>query len=144
MNRQESHNVEYKRAWHDEYLRWVCGFANAKGGTIWIGIDDDRSVVGVPDAKSLLETIPNKIKDTMGLVVDVALVKKERKAVIRIRVPAASFPVSYHGEYHYRTGSTKQQLTGTSLNAFLLKKPIAQFVPLPSPLGKVAARRADG
>ena len=26
----ESQNVEYKRSWHDEYLKWVCGFANAK------------------------------------------------------------------------------------------------------------------
>jgi len=51
MRKSESQNVEYKRSWHDEYLRWVCGFANAKGGTIWIGIDDDRSVVGVAHAK---------------------------------------------------------------------------------------------
>ena len=40
MKRDESQNVEYKRSWHDEYLKWVCGFANAKGGTIWIGIDE--------------------------------------------------------------------------------------------------------
>lgn len=34
MKSNESQNVEYKRSWHDEYLKWVCGFANAKGGTI--------------------------------------------------------------------------------------------------------------
>ena len=33
MKTNESQNVEYKRSWHDEYLKWVCGFANAKGGT---------------------------------------------------------------------------------------------------------------
>ena len=118
----ESHDVEYKRAWHDDYLRWICGFANASGGTIWIGVDDDGTAVGLRDAKSLLETIPNKVKDTMGLVVDVALVKKARKDVLRIRVPASSFPVSYHGEYHFRSGATKQQLSGVALNAFLLRK----------------------
>ena len=118
----ESQNVEYKRAWHDDYLRWICGFANASGGTIWIGIDDDGTVVGLRDAKRLLEAIPNKVKDTMGLVVDMALVKKARKDVLHIRVPAASFPVSYHGEYHFRSGATKQQLTGVALNAFLLRK----------------------
>ena len=118
----ESHDAEYKRAWHDDYLRWICGFANASGGTIWIGVDDDGTAVGLRDAKSLLETIPNKVKDTMGLVVDVALVKKARKDVLRIRVPASSFPVSYHGEYHFRSGATKQQLTGVALNAFLLRK----------------------
>lgn len=72
MEQDESHNVEYKRSWHDEYLRWVCGFANAKGGTLWIGIDDDKSIVGVSGAKKLMEDIPNKIKDLLGIVVDVS------------------------------------------------------------------------
>lgn len=36
----ESQNIEYKESWRDEYLKWVCGFANAQGGTIYIGIDD--------------------------------------------------------------------------------------------------------
>lgn len=30
MKRNESQNVEYKRSWHDEYLRWICGFAYTK------------------------------------------------------------------------------------------------------------------
>ena len=29
----ESQNIEYKESWRDEYLKWVCGFANAGGGT---------------------------------------------------------------------------------------------------------------
>lgn len=29
----ETQNIEYKQSWHDEYLKWVCGFANAIGGT---------------------------------------------------------------------------------------------------------------
>ena len=33
----ESQNIEYKESWRDEYLKWVCGFANAQGGTIYIG-----------------------------------------------------------------------------------------------------------
>ena len=122
MKKSESHNVEYKRSWHDEYLRWVCGFANAKGGTIWIGIDDDRSVVGVANAKKLMEDVPNKIKDTMGLVVDVSLVRKRQKDIVRIDIPESDFPVAYHGEYHYRTGSTKQLLTGFALTQFLFHK----------------------
>ena len=47
----ESQNIEYKESWRDEYLKWVCGFANAQGGTIYIGIDDTGNVVGVKDAK---------------------------------------------------------------------------------------------
>jgi len=122
MKQEESQNVEYKRSWHDEYLRWVCGFANAKGGTLWIGIDDDKSIVGVSGAKKLMEDIPNKIKDLLGIVVDVSLVKRQKKDVIKIVVPVSDFPVAYRGEYHYRTGSTKQQLTGFALTQFLFHK----------------------
>lgn len=33
----ESQNIEYKTIWKDEYLKWICGSANAQGGTIFIG-----------------------------------------------------------------------------------------------------------
>ena len=32
----ESQNVEYKESWRDEYLKWICGFANAQGDTMYI------------------------------------------------------------------------------------------------------------
>ena len=28
----ESQNIEWKAKWKDEYLEWICGFANAQGG----------------------------------------------------------------------------------------------------------------
>ena len=69
---EESQNTEFKLSWHDEYLKWICGFANAKGGKLLIGIDDAGKPVGVENAKKLLEDIPNKIRDTMGIVADVS------------------------------------------------------------------------
>ena len=70
---KECQNVEYKRGGKDEYLKWICGFANAQGATMFFGVDDDLEVYGLKDAKRLLEDIPNKITTTMGLVVDVDL-----------------------------------------------------------------------
>lgn len=43
----ESQNVEWKESWRDEYLKWICGFANAQGGKIYIGTNDDGTVIGV-------------------------------------------------------------------------------------------------
>ena len=43
----EQQSIEYKSIWKDEYLRWICGFANAQGGTLIIGKDDDGKIVGV-------------------------------------------------------------------------------------------------
>lgn len=76
---EESQNIEHKESWRDEYLKWICGFANAQGGRIYIGVNDDRQVVGVDDSKKLMEDIPNKIKDVLGIIVDVNLLKEEGK-----------------------------------------------------------------
>jgi len=56
----ESQNIEYKQSWYDNYLKWICGFANAQGGTLFIGKDNSGNVVGIKNAKKLLEDIPNK------------------------------------------------------------------------------------
>jgi ATP-dependent DNA helicase RecG len=26
----EDQNIECKSSWHDDYLKWICGFANSK------------------------------------------------------------------------------------------------------------------
>ena len=36
----ESQNIEYKESWRDEYLKWICGFANAQGWTYGEKRDD--------------------------------------------------------------------------------------------------------
>ena len=106
----ENQNVEWKELWKDEYLKWICGFANAQGGKIYIGKKDDGTVIGLQDSKKLLEDIPNKVRDVLGIIVDVNLLTEDGKDYIEIRVNSNSYPVNYKGEYHYRSGSTKQQL----------------------------------
>lgn len=118
----ESQNIEYKESWRDEYLKWVCGFANAQGGIIYIGIDDAGNVVGVRNIKKLLEDIPNKIQSGLGIVADVNKMTKDGKDYLEIKVKPSAFPISYHGEFHYRSGATKQQLTGIALSEFITRK----------------------
>ena len=118
----ESQNIEWKESWRDEYLKWICGFANAQGGKIYIGKRDDGTVIGVSDARKLMEDIPNKIQNKLGIVADVNLLTENGAEYIEIAVSPWSFPVNYDGEYHYRSGSTKQQLRGSALTNFLMSK----------------------
>ena len=118
----ENQNIEWKESWRDEYLKWICGFANAQGGKIYIGKNDAGRVVGIKGAKKLLEDIPNKVRDTMGITVDVNLYTENGFDYIEICVTPSLYPVSYRGEFHYRTGSTKQQLTGLALAQFIMNK----------------------
>ncbi len=75
----ESHRLEWKESWRDEYLRWICRFANAEGGKLVIGIDDRGTVRGVADAQRLIEELPNTIRDILGVMAEVRLVKKGGK-----------------------------------------------------------------
>ena len=119
---KECQNVEFKRSWRDEYLKWICGFANAQGAVMYIGVDDNREPYGLPDANRLLEDIPNKIVTTLGLVVDVDLRNQDGKEYLEMKIESAKVPVSYRGKYYYRSGSTLQELTGTALTDFLMRK----------------------
>jgi ATP-dependent DNA helicase RecG len=118
----EKQNIEYKSSWHDDYLKWICGFANAQGGKIYIGKDDVGAIVGVKDYKCLMDEIPNKIKNLMGITAEVNLLHEDNKEFIEIIVQSYSVPISLRGRYYYRSGSVKQELIGTALNEFLLKR----------------------
>lgn len=132
----EQQNIEWKESWRDEYLKWICGFANAQGGKLYIGCDDGGKVVGVSDSKKLLEDIPNKIRDAMGIVVDVNRLTEGDREYIEIDVPPYPIGISCKGVYHYRSGSTKQVLTGPALEAFLMRKHGATWDHSPLPVFK--------
>ena len=118
----ENQNIEYKQSWHDDYLKWVCGFANASGGVLFIGKKDNGELLNVENYKQLMEAIPNKIRDLMGILCEVVLHELEGIFFIEIKVPIYSVPVSLRGRYYTRSGATNRELTGVELNEFLLKK----------------------
>jgi len=133
----ESQNIEYKESWRDEYLKWICGFANAQGGILYIGVRDNGEVCGINDAKKLMEDIPNKVRDLMGILVDVNLKEKDEKEYLEIITDAYPYPISYKGLYHMRSGSTKQILKGAALDRFLLRKQGRAWDGVPLPYIKV-------
>ncbi len=119
---KECQNIEWKETWNDDYLKWVCAFANAEGGSICIGIDDSGKIYPLKNEKKLLEDLPNKIRDVLGIIADVKLIPTESGDYIRIDVPAYPHLISYHGRFYYRSGSTTQELKGPALERMFLKK----------------------
>ena len=89
----ESQNIEFKESWRDEYQKWICGFANAQGGVLYVGVKDQ-------DAKKLMEDIPNKVRDMMGILVDVNLKEKDGTQYLEIVTEAYPYPVSFRGKYY--------------------------------------------
>ena len=130
----EHQSIEWKESWRDEYLKWISGFANASGGILVIGKNNQGIPVGVKDSKKLLEELPNKVRDVLGILVDVNLRSEGGADLVEIVVEPYPYPISYKGEYHYRSGSTKQELKGAALDKFLLRKQGRNWdgVPLPN------------
>ncbi len=122
MAKIERHNIEFKENWSDEYMKWICAFANAQGGSLFIGIDDKGTPVGIPNIKKLSEDIPNKVRDVLGIMVDVFVQEKDEVDYLEIKVPPYDFAVSYKSRYYYRSGSTVSELKGSALTHFLLAK----------------------
>lgn len=118
----EQQNIEWKESWHDDYLKWICAFANAQGGRLVIGKDDRGAVTGVPDARKLLEELPNKIRDLLGIMVEVNLKSGGGNEYLEIDVEPYPSAISFRGRYYTRSGSTKQELKGAALSRFLLGK----------------------
>ena len=112
----EQQNIEYKQSWHDDYLKWVCGFANANGGVIYVGKDDNGNVVGINDYKKLMDDLPNKIRNALGITTEVNLHEEQMKYFIEIITHPYSVPISLRGRYYYRSGSTKQ---GSNITYFI-------------------------
>lgn len=130
---KESQNIEFKESWRDEYLKWICGFANAEGGVLIIGKNDKGEAIGVANAVKLLEDLPNKIRDVLGVMANVRLERKNGAELIEIQVDPYPNAVNYKGEFHYRSGSTKQLLKGAALETFLLRKQGRHWDSVPVP-----------
>ena len=118
----ESQNIEFKQTWKDEYLKTICAFANTDGGKLYIGVDDDGNIIGVEDTILLVETLPNKINNRLGIIADVIAKSSEDKSYIEVAVQKTFAPISYGGKFYQRSGSNTIELNGSNLTNFLLKR----------------------
>ena len=119
---KENQHIEFKQSWRDDFLKEICGFANAQGGTLYIGINDKGEVVGIEQAKQLMEKLPNQCIMTMGIAPDVNLHEEQGKLYISLNVKPSEQAIAYKGKYYFRSGTTLQELTGAALSNFLLSK----------------------
>lgn len=142
MNHFRSQHTEWKESWRDDLLRWICGFANAEGGRLEIGRNDIGEIIGLADAPKLLEDLPTKIRDILGILVAVNLHHSDGKPWLAIEVDAYPNPISYRGHYYIRSGSTLQELKGAALDRFLLRKQGRSWDGVPVPRVKIGYFRS--
>lgn len=101
----ESETVEFKSSFQDEVIITLVAFANAKGGTVYVGVDDKGVAKGVLLGK---ETVQNwideiKIKTQPSLIPDVEIVEEQGKTIVLLKVQEYPIkPVSIKGKCYKR------------------------------------------
>ncbi len=65
MKLTESITTELKRIYVDDIKKTVIAFANTNGGKIYIGIEDDGTVIGVDDVDETMLKCTNAIRDSI-------------------------------------------------------------------------------
>ncbi|MEW6186877.1 MAG: ATP-binding protein [Thermodesulfobacteriota bacterium] len=103
----------------------MVAFANASGGSIYLGIADDGQIVGVADSNRLRSQIQD-IANNCDPRVSIRIVSHGR--VIEIAVPEGSDkPYRSNDGFFLRTGPDSQQLTRDEIFRFAIKSNKIRF-----------------
>ncbi len=61
----ESKTIEYKREFTEDIKKTVTAFANTDGGKIFIGINNEKQIVGLKEPDHVLLQVGNLIRDSI-------------------------------------------------------------------------------
>ncbi len=110
----ESQTIEFKRSFGAETLETIGAFANAEGGVVFIGVEDNGDVAGVAIGKGTLEDWSNQIEHATDprLQPSMQVLNEAGKQLVKIKVEASSgIPVSVKGRFLRRVGRTNQRMS---------------------------------
>lgn len=65
MEFRESETLELKRTYVDDIRKEIIAMCNCAGGTIYVGVEDDGSVVGLDDCDGTIQRIANGVRDAV-------------------------------------------------------------------------------
>ena len=139
---EKTPTIEFKRELpHRESLAdEIAAFANASGGVILIGVDDDREIVGIDrqdlgrTEKTVVEICGDDIDPMVHIVTE--KLRIDNKNLLKIDVPRSPFVHKSCNGYFIRQVSSKREMTTEQLGRLLQSRSQArrisfnvQFVP---------------
>ncbi len=125
INLGEGFTTEFKLTGTRNFGRELCAFANATGGTILVGVDDNGDPVGVGDHNKLKSEIQSFVRSVdPPLVVDISSVGE----VLVVSIPAQnSKPYSFAGKFYLREGASSQQMSRNEIREFFFKEGVIHY-----------------
>lgn len=121
----EGFTIEFKRSLRSDLGREICAFANAAGGAILLGVEDDGTVRGVQGhnrLKSRVQSIARSTEPPIGVDVE------SMGEVLCVRVPAQrGKPYSFGGRFFIREGASSQQMSRDEVRDFFFAEGVIRF-----------------
>lgn len=142
----EGYKTEFKRAVNTDLSKEMVAFANASGGRILIGVEDDGTVHGLPVDNALRARVEMMAKDCdPSIPVELEVVS----TVLVVHVPEGRHkPYRSTGGFYIRTGSVSVKLSTQEIIEFIQSEGRVKFdelrnerVAYPNGLDEAAVRR---
>ena len=134
MNENES--IEFKENYTEKIYKEIIAFLNTNSGTIYIGYDDNRNLIGVDNCKDIEEKISNGIRTNIypdaRIFVSINTGKIEDKEYIIIKV-SKGIDIYYLKEKgivkgtYLRTGSCSIPATEETVKQLIIKNSSLSF-----------------
>jgi len=117
----ETGTLEFKEIPNETFYKTISAFANTKGGTILLGVNNKGGIVGVEPSTKFLEDLTNRIVNKLSLYPEIETMDMEDKRVITVKIARSGYPVSYQGCYYERVGNTTREMSPEKLRSLLLR-----------------------
>lgn len=129
---REGEQIEFKAKWNDKAVEDLCAFANTRGGNLFVGIDDDRGIVGMAGSDAEMQSITSAIFNTLGISPRVEWATADGKTVLVISVKPTDWLVACKGRHYTRVGSTNREMPREELTRRMLRQMGNSWDALPS------------
>lgn len=122
LSKDESNTLEYKEKVIDKVFESLSAFCNTNGGSVILGVADNKAVVGIDLSNGKQESIINKTIDLLGIQPDIKVLTQDDKKIMVITVQKSSNPIPFKGKYYKRVGNTTREMHREELKKMFLKE----------------------
>jgi len=122
LTKDESITLEYKEKVVDRVFETLSAFSNTNGGSLILGVTDNKEVVGIDLSNGKQEAIINKTIDLLGIQPEIKVLTQDDKKIMVITVQKFSNPIPFKGKYYKRVGNTTREMHREELKKMLLKE----------------------
>ena len=119
IKEREMQRIEFKASFGIEAIETACAFANAAGGYIILGLDDNGDISNLPLRDEALRDYENRIATSTepSVAVDAEKVPFRGEYVIALKVVENPLkPVSFKGRSYIRKGSVNHKMTPAEIS----------------------------